>query len=86
MNNNYRNGAVKERRIMNKFREQGCIAFRSAGSHSPIDVCVINSATKEVLLIQSKVGYLAPGKKAKILSEGEKLNGDYKVKFELWCK
>ena len=86
MNKNYKNGAEKERRIMNKFREQGCIAFRSAGSHSPIDVCVINPIIKEILLIQSKLGYLSIPEKARILSEGEKLNGDYRVKFELWCK
>ena len=38
----YQKGADRERKIVNRAREKGHIAFRSAGSHSPIDVCIID--------------------------------------------
>lgn len=81
---NYQRGADKERRIVNKFRDEGCLAFRSAGSHSPIDVIALNPFTKIIKLIQSKLGYLNPKQKEIIKTEGLKLNGNYKVEFELW--
>ena len=83
-NNNYRKGYNKELKIVNEFRLKGCLAFRSAGSHSPIDVCIINNKSKTIKLIQSKTGYLSVAKRKEILDEGQKLNGDYKVDFELW--
>jgi len=81
---NYQRGAAKELRIVNKFRAIGCISFRSAGSHSPIDVVVIDPKTWKIKLIQSKLGYLSPKKKIDIITEGQKLNGEYMVTFELW--
>lgn len=81
---NYRRGADKERRIVNKFRKAGAIALRSAGSHSIIDVVTIDKQNKIILLIQSKLGYLSKPEKERIRKEGEQLNGDYRVVFELW--
>ena len=51
-NNNYKRGYTKEREIVNSFRKQGLIAYRSAGSHSPIDVTV--HFPDHVLVIQVK--------------------------------
>ena len=55
-NKNYRKGYRKERQIVNEARERGCIAFRSAGSHSPIDVCIINKKYKTIQFLQCKSG------------------------------
>ena len=45
-NANYIKGANKERKFVNDARASGKIAFRSAGSHSPIDVCIIDAYEK----------------------------------------
>ena len=82
---NYQRGADKERRILNLFKKNGFISFRSAGSHSIIDVIAINKEIKIIKLIQSKLGYLNPKAKKDILEEGNKLDGTYEVKFELWA-
>lgn len=50
----YKSGANFERKVMKYYQDQGMLAFRSAGSHSPIDVVVINNKTKSVMLIQCK--------------------------------
>ena len=42
--------------LVNKAREEGKIAFRTAGSHSPIDVCVIDTKNLTIKLIQCKTG------------------------------
>jgi len=81
---NYQRDAAKERRIVNKFRKEGCIALRSAGSHSPIDVVVVDFENRIIKLIQAKMGYLSKNMKEKILKEGDVLNGEYRVFFELW--
>ncbi len=84
--NNYRKGYEKERRIVNSFREKSCIALRSAGSHSIIDVVVIDYLNHEIKLIQAKQTKrkLTKNKKAEIIERGIALNGSYIVNFELW--
>jgi len=79
-NKNYKKGAEKERRIVNKLKEEGCLAFRSAGSHSPIDVFGLNPFTKKVLLIQSKPSNMSENMKTKILKDLLKYEGMYEVK------
>jgi len=84
---NYRRGAEKERRIVNKFRSLGQIALRSAGSHSPIDVVVIDKEKREIRLIQAKLTNLhslGKGEREKLLKEMDSFNGIYVVKGELW--
>lgn len=88
---NYQKGADKERRIINHFKKNGCLAFRSAGSHSIIDVVVVEPNSKVIRLIQAKTTTKAGHKsklykpeKERILNEGNKLNGTYEVRFELW--
>ena len=53
-NRNYLKGVRKERKIVNEAREKGMVAFRSAGSHSPIDVCIIDLKNKTITFVQSK--------------------------------
>lgn len=82
-----RKGSDKERRILNKFKELGWIGARSAGSHSIVDIWVINPKTKEIKLIQSKLRgrkNLCNKERNSIIKEGEILNGIYEVRFELW--
>lgn len=81
---NYKNGADKERRIVKKFRDNGCLAFRSAGSHSPIDCFILDTQKHEIKLIQSKIGYLSPKQRGEIMTKCLQYEGDYKVVFELW--
>lgn len=50
----YEKGVRFERKLVNEARQQGHIAFRSAGSHSPIDVCIVDKQHKIIYLIQCK--------------------------------
>jgi len=87
MTTNYRKGADKERRIVNKARERGCLAFRSAGSHTIVDVCVINPILKKIWLIQSKLRgkqNLSGKEIDRIIEKGKILDGTYEVVFSLW--
>ena len=85
-NRNYKRGYEKERRIVNEARDRGCIAFRSAGSHSPIDVAIIDYNNAEIKLIQCKStkklkGGIEPKLKEKLERELGFLNGTYTVRF-----
>ena len=82
--NLYRKGADKERRVVKEAREKGMIAFRSAGSHSPIDVCIINVEHKQVRFIQCKAGASYTDNFKKKLEEKYKLlNDEFLVSFEV---
>ena len=80
-NRNYINGANKERKIVNAARERGAVSFRSAGSHSPIDVIIIEGST--IRLIQSKPKSMSQAKKDALQAQYGHLEGDYKVTFEV---
>lgn len=86
-NLNYKRGADKERKIVKKAREDGCIAFRSAGSHSPIDVFILDKTTRVIHLIQCKSsiklkGKIEPRLKEKLEKEWSWLNGAYRLEFK----
>ena len=55
-NRNYEKGRRYEYETVKKEKAEGCIAFRTAGSHSPIDVISIDMASRVILLIQCKTG------------------------------
>lgn len=80
-NKNYVNGRRKEYKIVNSFKEKGNIAFRSAGSHSPIDVIAINEKERKIFLIQCKSGNITDKKIKEISKKHEKLNGLFLVSF-----
>ena len=50
----YKKGRKYEYELVKEARENGQIAFRSAGSHSPIDVVVIDEQNKIIYFIQCK--------------------------------
>lgn len=80
-NSKYRKGVAYERKIVNAARIEGKIAFRSAGSHSPIDVCVIDILNKEIKFIQCKTGAYSASEIAKVMSSFNGRNGEYKVEW-----
>lgn len=82
-NKNYIKGVRKERKIVNEARDKGLIAFRSAGSHSPIDVVVIDKRNKLIKLIQCKPDDMNSNKKQKLRDENKELNDEYIVSFSV---
>jgi Holliday junction resolvase len=50
----YRKGVRFERELVNDAKSEGLLAFRSAGSHSPVDVCIVDKDQKIIRLIQCK--------------------------------
>ena len=81
MVNKYKKGARFERELVNLARKDSKIAFRSAGSHSPIDVTIIDINSKEIEFIQAKVNPGIMSKKDKEIFENQ--SGNYQVKFKL---
>lgn len=80
-NSNYRKGYNKERNLVNNARDRGLIAFRSAGSHSPIDVCVINTETKRIYLIQCKSDSFPDSERRRLMEKYKDLNGLFTAEY-----
>lgn len=66
-NPGYVKGANLERRIVNEARANGMIAFRSAGSHSPIDVITISAKGNSICFFQCKASQKRPSEEFKNL-------------------
>ena len=82
-NKNYVKGVKKERLYVNRAKSMGLISFRSAGSHSPIDVVVIDMKTRNIGFIQCKPDSMAQIAKDRILDELKELSGAYTVRFNV---
>jgi len=82
-NPKYLKGVRKERKIVNEARAKGLIALRSAGSHSPIDVVVIDPVNKKISLIQCKSDSMNEHQKQKLRNENKLLNGVFEVSFSV---
>ena len=83
-NYHYNKGVRKERKIVNAAKAEGCIAFRSAGSHSPIDVCIIDIKNRQIRFIQSKGDSITPRQVEKLLEELIEINlFKFEVSFEV---
>lgn len=82
-NSHYVKGVAKERRVVNRARMEGMTAFRSAGSHSPIDVVIIDVLRHEIHFIQCKPDDISENQRQKLLKDNEAFNGDFKVFFEV---
>jgi len=78
---NYQKGARKERKFVNEARARGHVSFRSAGSHSPIDVIDIDFENRLILLIQCKPDSYPESQTNKLLQDNKHLNGAYFVEF-----
>ena len=82
-NKNYDKGVRKERKIVNAAIDEGKIAFRSAGSHSKIDCCVIDIKNKTIVFSQCKPKDFSKKAKERLEKELEGLNDEYIVRFEV---
>lgn len=83
VNKKYQKGARFERKLVNEARKQGCISYRSAGSHSPIDVTVIDTKNKTIRFIQAKAKKLSLGGLKSIRDTFENWSDEYQAKFEI---
>jgi len=79
----YKKGYEKERLIVQAARASGKLAFRSAGSHSPIDVCIIDTVDMTVRFIQAKSKNFPDSSKKKLEEQYSILNDYYKCTFEV---
>ncbi len=75
-----------ERELVNAARKIGHVSFRSAGSHSPIDVIVIDSQSKTISLIQAKAKSMSEREKSDLEEKFKELNGVYQVRFSVRTK
>ena len=80
---NYLKGIRKERKFVNEARKLGFIAFRSAGSHSPIDVCIIDLENRKIEFIQCKPDNYSENSKLKLEEALMKLNHFFEVSFKV---
>ena len=77
----YQKGRKKEYKIIHEERDKGRLAFRSAGSHSPIDVVSIDTKLKVIHLIQCKPDSMSDNAKQKLLDDNIELNNIFRVEF-----
>lgn len=68
---------------MNRARAEGKIAFRSAGSHSPIDVCIIDLEARRIEFIQSKPKSMSDKAKLRLEQELKDLNSVFICSFKV---
>ena len=72
----YRKGVRFERQIVREAKAVDNLAFRSAGSHSPVDVFILDDVNKIVYLIQCKH---TKHSQKKLKEKFEKTEGGYTV-------
>ena len=82
-NANYIKGIRKERKLVTEARNKGKIAFRSAGSHSKVDVCVIDLKAKTICFFQCKPDNISEKAKNKMLQEMYELNDMFSCSFDV---
>lgn len=87
-NKNYQKGVRKERKIVNAARARGLIAFRSAGSHSAIDVCIIDQRNCFIYFVQCKPDTMSEKEKERIKLQFSNMNQlkdlrTWRVSFEV---
>ena len=81
MQTQYKRGRAREYKIMNRLKEKGWLAIRSAGSHSPVDIVAINEKTREIWLIQVKPKSMSQSMKDILIAQSQAYNGFFKVRF-----
>ena len=90
MSSIYQQGRRKEYKLCEDLKKNGFdIVFRSAGSHSPIDIVAINQLTKVIKFVQSKrtisktMNEVDLKLKKKIEREYQSLNNVFRCEFEV---
>ncbi len=82
-NPNYVKGRRKEFKVVNQEKEIGNLAFRSAGSHSPIDVVSIDVENRIIRFIQCKPDSMPESQKKKLEQTMVSLNNRFDCLFEV---
>ena len=82
-NKNYLKGIRKERKLVQEFRDKGCISARTAGSHSPIDLFAIDKKARVITFIQAKPDSLSKKAAQRIHDELDFINGEWIAIFEI---
>ena len=82
-NKNYIKGRKKEYKILNEARGLGFTALRSAGSHSPIDVVIIDTIERTIRFVQCKPDSMSEKKREALRQENNLLNGVFQCRFEV---
>jgi len=82
-NKNYIKGRKKEYKIVNDEKSKGRISFRSAGSHSPIDIVSIDPEGKKIKFIQSKPDNWTEKQINCLIEKNKFFNGTYEVIFSV---
>jgi len=80
---NYIKGRRKEYKVVHREKDKGCLSFRSAGSHSPVDVVSVDTTNHIIKLIQCKPDDMSTYQINKLLSANKLLNGVYIVAFSV---
>ena len=84
METNYKRGRRKEYKVCKQLRDEGFdIVFRSAGSHSPIDIVAINKDKQYILFVQCKPNNYSKLSTKRLLIDNDALNGEFVVKFKV---
>ena len=83
MSTNYEKGRRKEYKVIHEARAKGHLAFRSAGSHSPVDVVDIDTSERVIRFVQCKPDSISEKARQKLLDENSQINGVFEVKFEV---
>jgi Holliday junction resolvase len=74
-------GIAKERYFVRKAKDEGKIALRSAASHSPIDVVIIDPIERKITFMQCKPDGAPQSSKDRIMMDNLNLNGAFQVEF-----
>jgi len=83
VNKRYEKGVALERYAVNLSRAKGLIAYRSAGSHSPIDCTIIDAKNKKIFLIQGKAGKISQKEIQRIIGNNQLLFNEFLVSFHV---
>ena len=82
-NKNYIKGRRKEYKVMLAAKRENLITLRSAGSHSPIDVVVIDVKERLIRFVQCKPDSMSENKREALRQENSLLNGAFQCRFEV---
>lgn len=83
MNKNYLKGVRKELKVVNSARLEGKLAFRSAGSRSPIDCVIIDLEARRIKFIQCKPENYSETERQRWLAQFPFPNSVFFVSFEI---
>ena len=82
-NKNYIEGRRKEYAVINEERAKGNIAFRTAGSHSFVDVISIDVIARVIKFIQCKSGEFSDVERNKLMFQYREMNNMFRCSFDV---